>query len=387
MKKKIFLLIVLFFAFFSFVNANEQISIFKKTFYKGNIQDKIKVVSDASLLDEDMTEIYKIAMDFVVNYANVLKDDAAMINLASLLIEQCYKVSEDIAVSFFKDVFVLYDSEIIKKDILSAIGKTKYTDSSLNSLLNDYGFSLLENSVKNDDLYLTMILAIKKIDNPVFFSLLFRYAASDLISENVRNAAENAVSSMKNDYKNNMMNIIEEGTLPEKRLALKIVKNDEKNSDFLRAEIAEKALQVSILYIGDTENKQDLIDFQLDAIRELRRVAWTRSADLIVKFFNFARSEYEAGFIQEDDYVEIIDCVSELASTKASSLLSDYLAFINSQTEQGISCSEPVVLAVITALGNLGNKIAFDNLLYVGYLSYSEEIIEASRIALAGLKF
>ena len=97
----------LFFAFFSFANANEQISIFKKTFYKGNIQDKIKVVSDASLLDEDMTEIYKIAMNFVVNYANVLKDDAAMINLASLLIEQCYKVSEDIAVSFFKDVFVL----------------------------------------------------------------------------------------------------------------------------------------------------------------------------------------------------------------------------------------------------------------------------------------
>ena len=45
------------------------------------------------------------------------------------------------------------------------------------------------------------------------------------------------------------------------------------------------------------------------------------------------------------------------------------------------------MLAVINALGRLGNKVAFENLLYVGYLSYSEEIIEASRAALAGLKF
>ena len=34
-----------------------------------------------------------------------------------------------------------------------------------------------------------------------------------------------------------------------------ILLEDEKNSDFLRAEIAEKALQVSIIYIGDTENQ------------------------------------------------------------------------------------------------------------------------------------
>ena len=82
-----------------------------------------------------------------------------------------------------------------------------------------------------------------------------------------------------------------------------------------------------------------------------------------------------------------MDIKKELAISKASSILSDYLAFFNAQTEQGISCSEPVVLAVISSLGNLGNKIAFDNLLYVGYLSYSDEIIEASRVALAGLKF
>ena len=232
-----------------------------------------------------------------------------------------------------------------------------------------------------------LISVLKEINDSSAFSLLFKYAASSEVPSSIKNEAETVISEVADKHKDDMVAIIENGSLEEKNLALRIALNNEKNSDFLRAEIAEKALQVSIIYIGDTENQENLISFQLAAIRELRRVAWTRSADLVIKFFDFARSEYEKGFLSEDDYIEIISCVEELAISKASSILSDYLAFFNAQTEQGISCSEPVVLAVISSLGNLGNKIAFDNLLYVGYLSYSDEIIEASRVALAGLKF
>jgi len=35
----------------------------------------------------------------------------------------------------------------------------------------------------------------------------------------------------------------------------------------------------------------------------------------------------------------------------------------------------------------LGDKMAFDNLLYVTYLPYSEQITSAASIALAGLKW
>lgn len=386
MKKNFLLILILFIPMVIFANSqDEQIMILKKTFYRGNLQDKIQVISDAAKMEENLEEIFLSSMDFVVAYGEILKNDESMIQLAKITVENLKKVDKNKVPSFLIDLFPLYNSEIIINSILNTIANLQINDSKINILLKDYGLSLLENP--QEKAMELLVSTMEQIDDSTFFPVLFKYAASSNIPESVRNQSESVISGFVERYKTDMVSIIENGSLSEKHLALKIVLNNEKNSDFLRAEIAEKALQVSIINIGDTNQKKELIDFQLSAIRELRRVGWTRSTDLVVSFFNFARSEYENESLAEDDYIEIISCVEELATSKASSILSDYLAYFNSQTEQGISCSESVVLAVINALGNLGNKTAFDNLLYVGYLSYSEEIIEASRVALAGLKF
>lgn len=386
MKKNFLLILILFIPMVIFANSqDEQIMILKKTFYRGNLQDKIQVISDAAKMEENLEEIFLSSMDFVVAYGEILKNDESMIQLAKITVENLKKVDKNKVPSFLIDLFPLYNSEIIINSILNTIANLQINDSKINILLKDYGLTLLENP--QEKAMGLLVSTMEQIDDSTFFPVLFKYAASSNIPESVRNQSESVISGFVERYKTDMVSIIENGSLSEKHLALKIVLNNEKNSDFLRAEIAEKALQVSIINIGDTNQKKELIDFQLSAIRELRRVGWTRSTDLVVSFFNFARSEYENESLAEDDYIEIISCVEELATSKASSILSDYLAYFNSQTEQGISCSESVVLAVINALGNLGNKTAFDNLLYVGYLSYSEEIIEASRVALAGLKF
>ena len=386
MKKNFLLILILFIPMVIFANSqDEQIMILKKTFYRGNLQDKIQVISDAAKMEENLEEIFLSSMDFVVAYGEILKNDESMIQLAKITVENLKKVDKNKVPSFLIDLFPLYNSEIIINSILNTIANLQINDSKINILLKDYGLSLLENP--QEKAMELLVSTMEQIDDSTFFPVLFKYAASSNIPESVRNQSESVISGFVERYKTDMVSIIENGSLSEKHLALKIVLNNEKNSDFLRAEIAEKALQVSIINIGDANQKKELIDFQLSAIRELRRVGWTRSTDLVVSFFNFARSEYENESLAEDDYIEIISCVEELATSKASSILSDYLAYFNSQTEQGISCSESVVLAVINALGNLGNKTAFDNLLYVGYLSYSEEIIEASRVALAGLKF
>ena len=386
MKKNFLLILILFIPMVIFANSqDEQIMILKKTFYRGNLQDKIQVISDAAKMEENLEEIFLSSMDFVVAYGEILKNDESMIQLAKITVENLKKVDKNKVPSFLIDLFPLYNSEIIINSILNTIANLQINDSKINILLKDYGLTLLENP--QEKAMGLLVSTMEQIDDSTFFPVLFKYAASSNIPESVRNQSESVISGFVERYKTDMVSIIENGSLSEKHLALKIVLNNEKNSDFLRAEIAEKALQVSIINIGDTNQKKELIDFQLSAIRELRRVGWTRSTDLVVSFFNFARSEYENESLAEDNYIEIISCVEELATSKASSILSDYLAYFNSQTEQGISCSESVVLAVINALGNLGNKTAFDNLLYVGYLSYSEEIIEASRVALAGLKF
>lgn len=387
MKKNILLCLLILITSLLFCNTEDsQLVDFQRKFHKGNLQDKVNVINEAALIENMNKEIFTTAMNFVRDYTDLLKDDSTMLILVELTIENVNRVPEPEAVKYLLEVFSSFNSKDIKNLVMKSVISNKYNNKELNSLIENYGISLLEKDNADDESLFLLINAMGKLQNPDFFNLLFRVATSEQVSDIIKKNAELAISSIETNYKTNMLSVIENGTVLEKQLALKLVLENEKNSDFLRAEVAEKSLQVSIIITGDTLTK-DLIDFQMTALKELRRVAWTRSSDLIIKFFNNARKNYEDGILSEKDYIEIVETTAELASTKASSLLSEYLAYFNEQTEQGISCSEPLVLSVINALGTLGNKLAFDNLLYVGYLSYSEEIIEASRAALAGLKF
>ena len=387
MKKNILLCLLILITSLLFCNTEDsQLVDFQRKFHKGNLQDKVNVINEAALIENLNKEIFTTAMNFVRDYTDLLKDDSTMLILVELTIENVNRVPEPEAVKYLLEVFSSFNSKDIKNLVMKSVISNKYNNKELNSLIENYGISLLEKENADDESLFLLINAMGKLQNPDFFNLLFRIATSEQVSDIIKKNAELAISSIETNYKTNMLSVIENGTVLEKKLALKLVLENEKNSDFLRAEVAEKSLQVSIIITGDTLTK-DLIDFQMTALKELRRVAWTRSSDLIIKFFNNARKNYEDGILSEKDYIEIVETTAELASTKASSLLSEYLAYFNEQTEQGISCSEPLVLSVINALGTLGNKLAFDNLLYVGYLSYSEEIIEASRAALAGLKF
>ena len=61
---------------------------------------------------------------------------------------------------------------------------------------------------------------------------------------------------------------------------------------------------------------------------------------------------------------------------------------MNKAQEAGNSPDKAVVLAVINALANLGDKSSFDCLLYVTYVKdYPEEVAVAARNALTRLKW
>ena len=45
------------------------------------------------------------------------------------------------------------------------------------------------------------------------------------------------------------------------------------------------------------------------------------------------------------------------------------------------------MLSLINSLGEMGDKAAFDSLLYATYLDYPEEVIAAAKNALAKLKW
>ena len=83
----------------------------------------------------------------------------------------------------------------------------------------------------------------------------------------------------------------------------------------------------------------------------------------------------------------VITCMGGMGTTEAAQALSIFLGLLNSETEQKKTYNEQVLLSVIQSLGALGDKSAFDYLLYVGYLDYPETVKQAARDALARLEW
>jgi hypothetical protein len=76
-----------------------------------------------------------------------------------------------------------------------------------------------------------------------------------------------------------------------------------------------------------------------------------------------------------------------MESAEAAQALALQLGFANAQTEKSRIYDESLILAVIKAIGTIGDKSAFDQLLYVSYLSYPEHIQAAAKEALSHLKW
>lgn len=139
------------------------------------------------------------------------------------------------------------------------------------------------------------------------------------------------------------------------------------------------------------ENQQDFseesVRLQMSLVEFIADEKWSHATELVARNFALSKKEYDGGFISDDDFIKTIRFTAVLKSSKISSALSDCLAGFNGAVGSDARPSEQVVLALIKSLGDLGDKTAFDNLLYVTYLDYSEDVVNAARVALASLKW
>ncbi len=391
--KRFFVKLSLFLLFFCAVAgslyAQEDLTQLRQSFAAGNLADKILAVEKASLLKEAGCLLFLDSLEFISDNAALLYDNGQMIQLAEKTLGNASYIKRAEAIPLIETAFTTFKTDEIRIKALNALVDNEEKNLSTVELLNRATFDALNdyNSVAKN--YISALVNVLYLANEISsFDVMFECAASDFLDDSVRLKAMEFISNRAEDYKNKLLKIIS-NDVPERRLlALTIILGDEKKSDFLKAEIAEKALANTIKEEGITgSDKEIIIKIQLEALQELRRVSWTRSAALVTKLFEYAKAEYEEGSLTEDDFSSVIFGLQELAAVNAGKILSSYLAELNEQTEDGNPCSKTVVLAVINALGLLGDKTAFDNLLYVSYIGYPEEVIEASREALARLKW
>src|SRR5574344_208968 len=357
---------------------------YEVNFIKGDIKQKTQAVIDAG--DQGDVSLSIKAIDFAIQEHDVLGDDPDLVSLLQSAIQtigidpqkgQVAGLSEKLA-----EVFKTFKSDTIRVAALDRISLFPSTESI--ALINSYISNCAIQKTAMTPVLLKAINTLGRIGNGSSFSLLFAIVL-DGIWQDYSSQIEFALGFLANRSEKEILSVYSTATSDKKLKIVQIIGKNENIVQNIKGDVAQNALAESITNTGNITTDQ--IDVQVISVQAIADAHWTRAASLVTDFLKIAKNEYETGLLTEEQFSQIILNAGTVASTDTCSVLSSYLDSLNKNMEKGNAPSRQVILAVIKALGGLGDKTAFDYLLYVTYLEYPEDVISAARDALAKLKW
>lgn len=389
MKKSFFILTVLFFTSYLFSMGSKN----QRNFVKGNIIDKTEAVKAAS--EVEIVDLAKAAIEFSLNYKEILGDDSDLSALAISgitalpveYIENSNMTEKNLISEKLIGLYSVFEDENVKIAVLNKISSFKFSVENFIPLLNDF---VKNSSVNEENLVLlkSVVNTLGSIGNNQSFIIMLG-ALSEKKWEPLFENLEKSLCMLAEPLEKEILDILRKGNVKDCRRLFDLIVKKSENSQIFKAEIAENVL-LRTIYIYENSNStgEDLISLQLESFDFLKKLKWTRASNTIVSYLKTARSEYDQKLLEEDKFCEIITGVSDVAPIGAIQPLATYLIFLNSKMEEKSSdVSENLVLAIIKSLGAIGDKNAFDALLGVTYFEYSDSVIAAARDALAKLKW
>lgn len=365
----------------------------QKRFVGGNLKDKTTSVKEAS--EAEVVDLSKAAVEFSINYKDIMGDDrelsalavAGIIAIPQSYIEEAPDSEKKLLSEKFLQVYKIFDDNTVKITVLNKISSCSLNGRAFTSTLND--FIKNENPASYDmALVKTIIQTIGNIGDADSFGILFE-AIPKKDWELLRGDLEKSFKMLLSDNQNLTLELISKGNPLELRTIFDLIAKNDENSKNFSAEIAENVLLRSIYIIDNSSSAgEDLPVLQQEALALLKNLQWTRASNTAVKYFEQAASEYKNGVIKEEDFCSIITSIPIVSPIASIQPLSSYLVSLNQLMEdKSYTPAENVVLSLISALGSVGDKNAFDALLGVTYYEYSNTVIAAARDALAKLKW
>ena len=378
---------------FSIHGQESILSSYERNFIRASLPEKARVLTDAALderADEFIGSLYNTALSFALFNGETLKGDPDMTALVAAAARGTAAADNRTSVSILWELFRLYNDSYSRVEILGALAALGKENSELIENLN--GFLSEQNaSYRRNDYMQTgsqdypviraCIAALGKLGEsssfPVVFSAMTSGYPQIIIQETLK-----AMESIQGDYKDFLVDVIRNNPFSEKAAAFRIGAYNEKLTPEERGELAQTALEISLENSGPAE-----LSLRYDAITILTRLKWSPAASLAVRNFYQVQADFSGGIIPMERLLEAIACLGVMSSSEAAQALALQLGFINSETERTGKYDEAIALAIINSLGELADKAAFDNLLYIGYLNYPDKIQAAAREALNRLKW
>jgi hypothetical protein len=377
-------------------DADSIILAYRRNFARASLITKLELLKEAAArTDAAMGPLYDMALRFAVDNSALLGPDHQLKDLAILAASETGKAAYGKAVDDLWALFQGSKDPDIRSAAITALGmagagETRVAEN-LNSFLASQN-SLFRSGAQPE--YPALSACIDALGGlgdgssfPVLFSAYVAGYSPDLAAK-----AAKALSSIKGDYLGYLLRVITKNPPLEKSAAYAAGLGNDNFTDDDRGELAEGAMGAALAATAQSASFspveiQSLRELRLSTARQLRALRWQKASPLAISHFRLVQADYAKGAASKTEFLEAIACLGAMGSTEAAQALALYLQLINAQTEQGSPFDEDILLATIGALGELGDKAAFDYLLQIGYLQYTEAIKRAAKDALLKLRW
>jgi HEAT repeat protein len=373
-------------------NTQDLLRSFNRNFAIASIDVKMQIIQDAGNSGyAGMGPLYRQAIDYVLDNFTLIDTDQRFRQLAILALDQME--ASGYAEGRYS-VWKLFDIEQetgVRISCLNALGTLAQGDEEIIEYLNVWlrKQNTVFQSGKVPDIYVisAAVRALAQLGDQSSFPVLFNTMTIGYMDDITRSARE-GLFRLGGELKDNMIAILKGSDLKEKKLALQMSLETDRLDDNAKAEIAQFAMDVGLhTAAADNPSRQIAREIRYLAAVALTERKWSAATDLVIEHFDTVLMEYDRGLADKRRVVEAVDCLGAMATHEAAVRLTQYLVLLNAYTERQQEFDNIIVLAVVQNLGVLGDKTAFDDLLYAQYLSYSSEIKKAARNALDNLRW
>ncbi|MDR3148120.1 MAG: hypothetical protein LBU00_07090, partial [Treponema sp.] len=348
---------------------------------------------------EFIGQLYDYALNFSLQNAEVLRGDPDLLNLTVIAARGAGNSSSTRSTDTLWSIFDRFRDSQVRIAALEALallarGNTQIVEN-LNQFLANQNSLYRSNMDVDIPTVSACINALGALGGESSFPVLFAVITTAYPEPLGAQAAE-ALEKLPGDTKANLTEILRKNPPVEKLAVFRAAIASRSMSDAEKGAFAQTALEIGMerdsVANGNGAALALLCSLAVQSLRELR---WTRADQAVLQYFYMVQSGYQENRSSQrlDLLLEAISCLAVMDSPDAAQALSLQLGYLNSQFERTSSGGtfgehdESLVLGLINALGQLGDRIAFDNLHYIGYLDYPERIKAAAREALNNLQW
>jgi len=390
MKRIVFILVFIFCRFSVFAIDQDELLNLRKDFISAGIDAKAVILRSLSQSDDrSLIPIYQDAVEYVKNSYAILQNDEKLLNIGIIAVTKLGELNDLKASGSIRYLFSTVENEDFQIACLKSISKLVQKDSAFTDYLNsiyETGLSdLISGKAFNVNLLRVYAETLGNFADPSSFDVLIKTLFYP-VNDGLKNTVKTALNNISFNYFDEIFAKTLQKNIQYIWTLYLLAKENKRIESTELGRISELVFDYGLKNLQDVdfESAENLIEETLPVLSALK---WSKASSQVNKFFYYVQGLRKTNRRGDELLIKIIDCMGNLGTIECSQNLSIFLGVLNSETEKTKQYSEPLVLSVITALRKLGDKTAFDYLLYVEYLNYSETVKQASRNAIEELKW